>query len=476
MFSSVTRFLLILLFVVACSPGCSQSQDNDVATNTDSDSDEESDSRNDSDEPFNPNDTNTSSDDSDPDGPDCVYVPHDFDIHQLPGEAPLVDISISVESMAILDADPFHAEDETGAFKDGAGTDYVGIDVNYRGAYALQSLMNDEDTWNLRNWKLKFNDDQKYRNRREWNYNYEPHLRQKLALDLLAFNGVAVPSARHVILQVNGEYHGMYIEYEDPDNKDWLCDMYGHDNGDLYKAAYDLPDEEQYFATLEILGSEDSDYFLHYNKKTNHKIAPEDYSVLRLFVEELNNTPDDQFEQWLESRFDVGSFIAYLVVSNFISNWDSYPQRPKNFWLYENLRTDEMVFIPWDLDATFQEAWSSWPGTPSLNQMGTDCSIYFNLQNADNEPYHAAEGTARPLVRRMMNRDKYMNMYLTKYQEAVEITLNPTYLNDRIDSLTEIIYDKLSAADREKLDESNGQVKEFIQLKYENVMAELDQL
>lgn len=460
--------------------------DSDSDTDSDSDSDTDTDSDSDSD-----TDTDTGSDsvsdtDSSQDSEtlisddfkqsDCVYVPREIDTMELPEANSTVNINITAAQMAALDENPYHAEDQIGSFEDAAGTLYSDIDINYRGAYALETLMSGRTTSELRNWKVKFKKDEPYRSRREWNFNWEPHLRQKLALDLFRFNGVAVPSARHVELSVNGVVQGTYLEYEDPDNKDWLCDMFGHDNGDLFKAAYDVPEEDRYFGSLEILGSEDADYRPNYSKKTNHKVAPDDFSVLRTFIEDLNNTPDEAFEQWLDTHFDVDSFIAYLVVSNFISNWDSYPQRPKNYWLYEDLHQNRIVFIPWDLDATFEEQYEAFPGFPTFNQMGTECSIFYNLTTQEYEPPHEEEGVERPLVRRMMAIDKYMDAYVANYRNAIDTIFNPEYLIDRINQLTALIGEDLSMRDEEALDEANEQMKEYIQLRHDFIAAELDAL
>jgi spore coat protein CotH len=77
--------------------------------------------------------------------------------------------------------------------------------------------------------------------------------------------------------------------------------------------------------------------------------------------------------------FEVKTFIPYLVVSNFILNWDSYPTRPKNYWLYDNPSVYRWQFIPWDLDATFQEKMSG------LITVHTDLSIFSQLDRY--EPY-----------------------------------------------------------------------------------------
>src|SRR5690606_35029404 len=192
------------------------------------------------------------------------WTPPAFDPMELPTRVDRVEILIDDEARAALEAAPFYGEDVVGSFVDGSGRRYDEVDLNFRGAYALERLI-DNDPIGRRNWKVKFRSDEPYRNRREWNFNFEPHLRQKLAYDLMRFAGVRVPSARHVVLAVNAEPQGLYLEYEDPDNDAWLWEMFGDASGDLYKAARDLPASEgqpsqKYFADTTYLGPDDASY------------------------------------------------------------------------------------------------------------------------------------------------------------------------------------------------------------------------
>lgn len=369
-----------------------------------------------------------------------------FDSQALPTSVPTVDIVIAEDARAALDAAPFYGPDVAGAFVDADGKRYDGIDVSYRGANALKTLM-DSDPIGRRNWKLKFASENRYRQRREWNYTFSPDLRQLLAYDLFRFAGVRVPSARHVRLSVNGTPQGLYLEYEDPDNKDWLWDMFGDKDGDLYKAALDMPASEgqpkqKYFADTTYLGADDALYPKHYNKKTNHEdpAIANDYSVVRVFLEQLNALPEAELGAWVESHFEIDRFISYLVVSNFIANWDSFPQRPKNFWLYEVRREGRLAFIPWDLDATFQQA------TSVFNQMGTRAPILFSLLKLDYEPYHPQEGTQRPLAWRIMALPQYQAAYIARYRELNASILSAAYLNSRIDALAALVQPLLTDA------------------------------
>lgn len=395
------------------------------------------------------------------------WAPPEVDPYDLPDGARTVDIEIDPAAMARLDADPYHADDERGTFTDDDGVVHE-VDLHYRGAYALASVM---AYYDLRNWKVKFDSDDPYLDRREWNFNYEPHFRAQLAFDLLRFAGVAVPEAEHVVLKVNGEYQGVYLQYSDPDNKAWLSDWFGDDDGDLYKAAYDLPGEPQCFADLTWLGDSDADYVCHYTKKTNDDEAPEDVAALRAFLDDLNHLSDDEFADWAGTAVNVDSLISYLVVSNFMANWDSYPQRPKNYWIYEDRRSARMVFVPWDLDGTFNP---SVDGT--YNKMGTTASVLYNLSSSDYAPVHENEGTERPLVRRLFAVEGVQETYLARYAELSETILSEAYLSDRLSALEDQLEPYASSTDQGRMASEESSVRMFIAQRTANVATELDAL
>lgn len=358
-----------------------------------------------------------------------------FDPQALPTNVPSVEIVIADDARAALDAAPFYGDDVTGTFVDGDGKHYQDIAINYRGAYALQDLIN-SDPLGRRNWKVKFASDDRYRERRKWNYTFSPSLRQLLAYDLMRFAGVRVPSVRPVRLSVNGKAQGIYLEYEDPDDKDWLWAMFGDKKGDLYKAALDMPasegqPEQKYFADTTYLGPDDTAYPKHYNKKTNADdvTAAADYSVIRVFLDKLNALADAELATWAEEHLELDRFLSYLVVSNFITNWDSFPQRPKNYWLYEVRREGKLSLIPWDLDNTFQQTLSD------FNKMGTNTSVMYDLLKLDYSPYHSEEGTQRPLAWRLLAQPQIKAAYLARYRELATSILSKSYLSSRIDRL-----------------------------------------
>ncbi|MFT5684487.1 MAG: spore coat protein CotH [Myxococcota bacterium] len=387
----------------------------------------------------------------------------EYDPEALPEDVVTLNIEIAPAAMARLDADPWGADDERGIFVDEDGVRHE-VDLNYRGAYALSNVM----SYGLRNWKVKLDSGDSYLERREWNLNYEPHFRQKLAYDLFRFAGVAVPGAAHVILTLNGEQQGLYLRYEDPDDGAWLQEQFGSTEGELYKAAYDLPGEPQCFALLTWLGDQEADYQCHYARKSGE--ADQEFAQLIGFLDDLNHLPDDDLADWAEDAVDVERLLSAMAVSNFIAQWDSYPQRPKNYWLYADPRSDAMVYIPWDLDAAFN------PYTDSTyNQMGATTSVLYNLLQSDYTPVHHIEGTDRPLVRRLLAIPAVQAAYLDRYTELSETILSADYLQDRLDSLTTLVLPHISSTDRARLEGYNDTTRAFITTRAASVAAELSE-
>jgi spore coat protein CotH len=231
-----------------------------------------------------------------------------------------------------------------------------------------------------------------------------------------------------------------------------------------------MPDRPRYFATLEYLGDSDTDYELHYRKMTNNDIAAKalDYSSLRGFLKGLNETSDDGFEAFLRQHFDADKFISYLVVANFMSHWDSYPQRPKNFWLYQVPATGRWIYIPWDLDATFQT------GKWSLNPMGSDASVFYQFDGfVEYSGRLPEEGTARPLVTRMMHVPSFRAAYVARYREALGSFLGLDYLLARVDALSALISPDIATDERKGFVAAQTDMKNFIRERTVNVTAEL---
>jgi hypothetical protein len=378
-----------------------------------------------------------------------------------------VQILIAADSIAVLESAPFSDTIVHGEFIDSKGMHYPNIELHYRGAFDLVGMIFNNTQ---RNWKVKFTKTQKYFNEREWNYNYRTNVNEKMAYDLLRKAGVKIPSARIVILYVNGVRQGPYLEFDDPDNKPFLQNSFGDNSGDLYKAATDLPYYPVYMAGLNFLGNCDSDYYYHYQKKTNNDSLAMDYSSIRKFITMLAFLPNNKFADTLSRYFDTESFMRYLVVSNFMSNWDGYPQRPKNYWIYNRPNDGKWFFIPWDLNGTFEMQTKM----NSYDHMGTNSNIFYQFFKAENVSYDPEEDTGKLLVRRMMMYAQYRNAYVLEYKKALTTYLNKDILYNYLDSLSNLVGCHFPNPEFQEYVSTIAEVKTFIDYKTSSVMEQLN--
>lgn len=370
-----------------------------------------------------------------------------------------VEIRISDSARAVLEANPYYADKVPATWI--AGGDTTSAAVSYRGAYSLRSQL--EVPNGPRNWKVKTAKATPYRSLREWNFNAEPHLRQRLALDLYAAASVPALPSRNVELFVNGKRQGAYLEFPDPDNKPWLARTFGSDSGDLYKAATDIPGSPAYFGELTDLGNADSSYWKHYQKKSNND-GPDsiDYTRLREFIVWVNRSSDLEFEQGLLSRFDLYAFLRYLVVANFSSHWDGYPNRGKNYWLYHDPSDGRWRILPWDVDGSFQsEPWC-------LDNMGPTSGLFF-MEWPRNYCPNSRETRSRPLLERIFKVEAWKRMYIGEYQKALATYLNETAILKRLDSLEALLQPALSSSERTNYSDARTDMRAYIAKRTDHV-------
>jgi hypothetical protein len=383
-----------------------------------------------------------------------------------------IEITIDPQYITYLDQNPFYDTSFIGTFSCDS-TLYAQTELCYRGAYTLFNQIRFKLL--QRNWKVKTAKLQPYRDYHVWNYNYEPFLSHNLAYELMRNAGVPCAGMRQVIFYVNGVKHGLYSEFPDPDNKKWLKQTFGDTSdalvGDLYKAATDKPNlPQKYFADLTVLGVNDSDYYLHYNKKTNDSTVQTegDCSSIRNFIKLLNETPDNRFTDTIDRYFDVITFLKYLTVANYIDFWDGYPNRAKNYWLYLNPHTNKWVFIPWDMDETFN------PVRALYNNMGMECNYLFMYNQTNLNQYYTtlyqtsnngkSEITPRPLFTRIMNVVKYRDLYASLYKGALSTYLKKETVQGKLDSIAGVVRQAgLSKADSLDIDTSITNITLFIQ-------------
>jgi len=180
-------------------------------------------------------------------------------------------------------------------------------------------------------------------------------MRSKLCHDF--YRAYSIPAARtsYVRLYINSEYRGLYLNVEQIDKS--FAEKYFHAPGDgnVYKCNYP--------ADLAYISTNPNDYKLSdgwsteriYDLKTNKSL--DDYSGLSQFINVLVNTNIQNLECELPKVFNVESYLKVMAIDVLTGNWDGYAYNKNNFYLYHNRQTNQINFIPYDLDNTFGMDW-----------------------------------------------------------------------------------------------------------------------
>ena len=234
-------------------------------------------------------------------------------------------------------------------------------------------------------------------------------------LSLQMFRNANVPAARSHFSEVyiNGGYIGIYLNVEQLDDE-FVDSRFENEDGNLYKCAWG--------ATLEDNGQiyNNDIYEIETNEDEN------DRSILAHFVDVLNNTSDDNFQEEIEKVFDVQPFIRYLAVEALIGHWDGYSYNQNNFYIYENPEDGLIKFMPYDVDNTF-----------GLDWLGKD----WGTRNVLDWPKH---GEPRPLAKRILEVDSYFNQYVNELNILLQNYFTEAFLFSEFDNLQIMLDDAVS--------------------------------
>ncbi|MEM6967453.1 MAG: CotH kinase family protein, partial [Bacteroidota bacterium] len=237
-------------------------------------------------------------------------------------------------------------------------------------------------------------------------------LRSKLGWDIARQYSLVGSRANHVRFYINGEYRGLYLNVEHID-EEFVNLRYGSNDGNLYKCLYP--------ADLDYLGQDPDVYKLEvfgrqpYDLKTN--TDEDDYTKLAHFIDVLNNTPTADLPCELEKVFNVNQYLKYIAFDVLTGNWDGPIYNKNNFYLYENPLTEQIEYIPYDIDNTFGIDW-------------------FGIDWADLNIYEwSPSAEPRPLYTRLMETPEFRDRYTFYLRKMITDIFNPSHLNLHIDNL-----------------------------------------
>ena len=172
-------------------------------------------------------------------------------------------------------------------------------------------------------------------------------MRDRVCMLLFRKMGLPAPRETHARLIVNGVYAGLYAIVESLDEA-FLESRFGDRDGYLYE--YDRTEEYWY----EYRGSSPSSYSPHPFKPQTNEFHPDPRPLADL-IRVLHQSPNSSFVQDISRYLDIGSFLNYLAVETYASEYDGQLGNwgLNNFYIYRPRNQTTFRFIPWDKDGTF---------------------------------------------------------------------------------------------------------------------------
>ena len=235
-----------------------------------------------------------------------------------------------------LERNPYSNETRPATFT--AGGSEHSVKVRHRGAWAR--------SWSKKPIKIFFEDGKEFDGNRCLNLNPAwrdaAFVREPLAYHLYAACGVPASRTRMVELHVNGQFHGLYVEVEQPEKP--MLKRHGLRGVVLYKAnSHENHADERDLGRLES-------YPAHYEKETR---KTESHADLHAFCRDLARTGNTR--EFFTNRVDLEKYINYLAATVLVQNWDCLSKN--HFLAYDQRGSGKWIVVPWDLDRTFGDHW-----------------------------------------------------------------------------------------------------------------------
>ncbi len=238
-------------------------------------------------------------------------------------------------------------------------------------------------------------------------------LRNKLCHDMFRHFEIPTERTSYTRLFINEEYRGLYLNTEQIDKKFTTLHFDEQGDGNLYKCTY--PADLNYISSNPEAYQFFTDWGTQpYELKTNQ--WQNDYSDLAHFIDVLVNTSLGQLPCELPRVFNVEAYLKTAAIDILMGNWDGYIYNKNNYYLYHDQNTDQINYMPYDLDNTIGIDW-----------VGVDWGTR-NIYS------WASASESRPLFKRLMQIPLYRDRFSYHIEQICteyfnEANLNPIALN-----------------------------------------------
>ena len=254
-----------------------------------------------------------------------------------PDSLPVYELEMSPQDLAAMEANPSSNETHPAKFT-ANGVVHGNARVRFRGKFAR--------TWPKKPLKILLDRDQPFEGQYKLNLNsaqLDPaFVREPFAYHFFSACGVPSPRSRMVLVRMNGDFHGLYVEVEQPDEA--FLKRVRLEGVSLFKAKSTSAESDE-----RDLGSE-SAFGRHYSRKT-HKA--DGMRELQAFCHDLAQTTDAP--GFFTRNVDLKKYIDYLAANALVQNWDCSAKN--HYMAFDGGGSGKWFVIPWDLDRTCGDHW-----------------------------------------------------------------------------------------------------------------------
>lgn len=235
-----------------------------------------------------------------------------------------------------------------------------------------------------KSFKVKFNHfgGKKFHGISDLNLNGEhndPSLsRAKIVWDLMRKAGIDAPRANHVLLFVNNEYKGIYLNVEHIDN-DYFQARDKDEEGQIFKCLYGCD--------FKYRGSNPSQYPTTVYEPQNHEGDPNTYDLIE-FIRRLSLKDDPDFRCKLEEVFDVDAYLKTMAMEVLVGHWDNPLYNKNNAYVFIPTNGSRLEIMAYDVDNTMGIDWlgEDWgeKNIYSWAEPSNDRPLFYNLMTQSN--------------------------------------------------------------------------------------------
>lgn len=283
----------------------------------------------------------------------CTVLSRAQLIHPEPGfvfddsEVPRIDLNISQSNLQSLYADPESNVEYYAIFSFTRGDSTQGpIDVAVR--FRGDTIRNKQK----KSFRISFNSydsNDNYYGIEKMDLNAEVNdpslIRSKLGWEMHRYLGVPGARSNHVLLYINNQFYGVYLNTEHMDER-FMKSRFDNNDGNLYRNMWP--------ADLSYLGPGQNDYKFEYDGRRVYALRTnedwDDYEDLAMFVTGLDQYSGDELKAQLEPLFNVQQYLKALAVDVMSGNWDAYAGNKNNYFLYRDQVSGRFEYLPYNLE------------------------------------------------------------------------------------------------------------------------------